>query len=187
MEESWKSWIKPLLAVVLVGILLVGGIAWLLFSKAKHKPIAPEHLYSENGAIEAPAEKTAQNVNAPQSSSGSNASAQTAQVPVAAAAPQGAPGQPPPPPPGGDDRGGPPPPSSQRPDSGRLSASARPDSAAVSARASTDTQNREANMRASMKKRIESTTPEDRARMAQLRIEERKYRQSHGGSSGGRP
>jgi hypothetical protein len=168
--EPLKSWIKPVLAVLAIGLLLIGLIAWLLLSKAKQISVSHEHLYSEEGAIMASPDSPV--VASPVKAL--VASSQTSEV-----SPQGVAVQAAPPPPQESVAGAPPPPPPSQ-------AGVVPQpQGAPSAQAAPDSQTRNQQMRRSMKERLEKTTPEDRARMEQLRIEERKYRQSHGGGGNG--
>lgn len=172
-KEKRESWAKPVAIIGLVGLLLIGGIAWLLLSKTggKVEAVSQERLYSEEGVIMArqdvPTASTAQTSQAAPQSAG-QVSAAPQQAPSNLPAPEPMPGGPPP---EGAPAGAMPP--------GTLPAQASPDSPNKN---QSQNQNQR---RMSIKDRIEKTAPEDRARRQQLHVDEMKYRQAHGGGRGG--
>ena len=173
-DKDAKTWVKPVLITVAIGLLLIGAIAWLLIGKAPHKRTLQETVSEASDDSGLAPLQTARRNPPP---------VQQTQDP-ATASPPSQPGLPPTaaPPSDPSQAQGEQPPRQRRQYSsnpqqpGEPSAQASPDS---------PTQNQNQRQRVSRKDRIEKTAPEDRARMVQMRIDEMKYRAANGGGGGG--
>ena len=178
MQEV-KSWIKPALLVIAIGAILISGITLLLLSKAPHKAsvaVATSEA-DENGLAPVAQNQQRGNFRRSQQADSTTQSSTTEQ-----ASPQLANVAPPPPP---DAQGGTAPSSAQAPAPGPGMPQIP---GAPSPKTTTDSQGQQQQNqppRMSRKDRIEKTSPEDRARLTQMRIEEMKYRAANGTPGGG--
>ncbi len=161
---------EKILVSVAGGVLLLALAIWLILSLLSSGGSTETRTLNENGVLAADG-----NSNQRPSAQGGATFGYGAPQPARPAASEGAPQA-------TSVQGAPPPPDAQ------AAPAAAPQQAMrglPSARTAPDSGRGREAMRASMKQRIESTTPEDRAMRAKFRAEEMKYRAAHGGTPGG--